>query len=223
MSTFGAVGKLAKAVIGRLRGKSGRRAGARRSGNYNARRRRGGGPNGVVTKKFTTLEDPIDVATGAFSPGVESFELADMPQFSNYIALYEQFKITKIVYHFRSQGVVQVAAGSLGYLHTVVDHNDITLPVGSLAGIQTMMNDTGYKGCSANRDLTRVIRPMYLTQAGTQTAKSTRGWLNCRDNTNAVNAVSHFGIKWIVQGGRGNSTANYQPVITYYIQFKNPQ
>jgi len=195
--------------------------------------RRASGPNGVITKKFTTLEDPIDTGSGGFSVGTESFELADMPQFSNYIALYEQFKITKVVYHFRSLTPVNIGSpvsgyGSLGYLHTKVDHNDIVAPVGSLAGIQDMMNDSAYKGVKSSRDLTRVIRPMFLTQAGTQTAKSTRGWLNCKDVSGAINAVSHYGIKWIIQGGRNQITGqtasvSYQPVITYYIQFKNPQ
>jgi hypothetical protein len=163
-----------------------------------------------------------------FSPGVETFELADMPQFANYVALYEQFKITKIVYHFRAQAIVNTATtagnGTLGYLHTVVDTNDAVVPAGSLAGIQNMMNDSSYKGAPSNRSLTRVIRPMFLTQAGTQTAKSVRGWLNCKDATGAINAVSHYGLKWIVQGGRGAiALTSYQPVITYYIQFKNPQ
>jgi len=227
MSTFRSAMRLASAVLPRS---AGRKAKARTAARlYRPKKaRRASGPNGVITKKFTTLEDAIDVPAGAFSPGVETFELADMPQFSNYIALYEQFKITKIVYHFRSQGNVSLAnnsgSGTLGYLHTVVDHNDATLPVGSLAGIQTMMNDSAYKGCASNRSLSRVIRPMFLTQAGTQTAKSVRGWLNCRDVAGVVNAVSHYGIKWLIQGGRGaNNTTFYQPVITYYIQFKNPQ
>lgn len=227
MSTFASAMRLAKAVLPRSASrKTKARLGARM---YRPKKaRRAAGPNGVITKKFTTLEDPIDVGPNAFSPGSESFELADMPQFSNYIALYEQFKITKIVYHFRSQAVANTYAGvgngTLGYLHTLVDHNDSALPTGSLAGIQNMMNDTGYKGCSSNRSLTRVIRPMFLTQAGTQTAKSVRGWLNCRDVAGTVNAVSHYGLKWIIQGGRGaGSNSSYQPVITYYIQFKNPQ
>jgi len=232
MSTFRSAMRLARAVLpGSASRKTKARVGARI---YRPKKaRRASGPNSVITKKFTTLEDPIDVGSGGFSVGTETFELADMPQFSNYIALYEQFKITKIVYHFRSQAPVNVAlsaggVGSLGYLHTVVDHNDNTTPAGSLAGIQNMMNDSGYKGVKSSRDLTRVIRPMFLTQAGTQTAKSVRGWLNCRDVAGAVNAVSHYGIKWIVQGGRNvitgtTQSVSYQPIVTYYIQFKNPQ
>lgn len=226
MSTFRSAMRLARAV---LPGSASRKTKARTAARlYRPKKaRRASGPNGVITKKFTTLEDPIDVGPGGFLPGSESFELADMPQFSNYVALYEQFKITKIVYHFRSQAVVNTTTalgnGTLGYLHTLVDHNDSVVPAGSLAGIQNMMNDSGYKGCASNRSMTRVIRPMFLTQAGTQTAKSVRGWLNCRDVAGVVNAVSHYGLKWICQGGRTSSNCSYQPVITYYIQFKNPQ
>jgi len=195
------------------------------------KKRKAQGPNGIVTKKFSLLDPQIVTAGGAYTAGADTFELADMPQFAAYVALYEQFKITKIVYHFRSlnpqQSIGAAAVGTLGYLHTVIDYNDATVPAASAAGIQNMMNDTDYKGVKSNRDLTRTIRPMFLTQAGTQTAKSVRGWLNCRDLAGAVNAVSHYGIKWVIQGGLASApnawSCVYDPIITYYVQFKNPQ
>lgn len=227
MSTFRSAMRLARAVLPAGAKKSTRRVAARIAA---PARRRAQGGRGVVTKKFCTLEDSISVANGAFVNGAETFELADMPQFASYVALYEQFKITKVVYHFRSQNPQQsTLAGPhcLGYLHTVVDHNDATLFPASRAGIQSMMNDNAYKGVKSSRDLTRTIRPMFLTQAGTQTAKSTRGWLNTKDVTGAINAVSHYGIKWVIEGGVAASanplSVQYQPIITYYIQFKNPQ
>jgi len=226
MSTFRSAMRLARAVLPSGK-KTVRRVAAKMAA---PKRRRAQGGRGVVTKKFSTLEDPISVANGAFVNGNETFELADMPQFSQYVALYEQFKISKVVYHFRTQNPQQSVAGGptcLGYLHTVVDHNDNVNFAASRAGIQNMMNDNAYKGVKSDRDLTRVIRPMFLTQAGTQTAKSTRGWLNTKDVTGAINAVSHYGIKWVIEGGV-SAVANplscqYQPIITYYIQFKNPQ
>jgi len=226
--SFSAGIKLARAVLSKgTSSKTARRIGAKMAG---GRRRRAQGPSGVVTKKFCTLEDSISVANGAFVNGNETFELADMPQFANYVALYEQFKITKVVYHFRSQNPQQsTLAGPhcLGYLHTVVDLNDSVNFAASRAGIQNMMNDNAYKGVKSSRDLTRTIRPMFLTQAGTQTAKSVRGWLNTKDVAGVVNAVSHYGIKWVIEGGVAASanplSVQYQPIITYYIQFKNPQ
>jgi len=228
MSTFRSAMRLARAVLPSGAKKSARRLGAKMGP---ARRRRAQGPRGIITKKFVSLEDQIQVANGAFVNGNETFELADMPQFASYVALYEQFKISKVVYHFRSlnpqQSTVGSNANSLGYLHTVVDHNDVVNFPASRAGIQSMMNDNAYKGIKSDRDLTRVIRPMFLTQAGTQTAKSTRGWLNTKDVAGVVNAVSHYGIKWVIEGGVASASnpisCIYQPLITYYIQFKNPQ
>lgn len=225
MSTFRSAMRLARAVM--PGGKSARRLAAKVAA---PRRRRAQGPRGVVTKKFCTLEDQITVANGAFVNGNETFELSDMPQFANYVALYEQFKISKVVYHFRSQNPQQsTAAGpcALGYIHTVVDLNDATNFAASHAGIQNMMNDNAYKGKRSDKDLTRTIKPMFLTQAGTQTAKSVRGWLNTKDVAGVTNAVSHYGIKWVIEGGTAGSanplSVVYQPIITYYIQFKNPQ
>jgi len=227
MSTFGAGLRVARAILSRKQKRVVSKA-------MPPKRRRAQGPRGVVQKKFTILDGRINVSNSAFSAGSDTFELADMPQFSNYIALYEQFKITKVVYHFRSLNPQQsissatgASASTLGYLHTVVDHNDAALPAASAAGIQNMMNDSAYKGVKSNRDLTRTIRPMFLTQAGTQTAKSVRGWLNCRDVAGVVNAVSHYGIKWVIEGGLASSpnafSCVYEPIITYYVQFKNPQ
>jgi len=231
MSTFRSAMRLARAVLPSGAKKATRRVAARMAA---PGRRRPRGSKGVVTKKFTLLDGRINVSNSAFVSGSDTFELADMPQFSNYIALYEQFRIVKVAYHFRSLNPQQsvgsatgASASTLGYLHTVVDHNDAALFPASAAGIQAMMNDNAYKGVKSSRDLTRVIRPMFLTQAGTQTAKSTRGWLNCRDVGGVVNAVSHYGIKWIIEGGLASApnafSCVYEPIITYYVQFKNPQ
>ena len=234
MSTFRSAMRLARAVLPSGAKKSARRAGVRMAP---PARRRPRGSKGVVTKKFTLIDERIVCASDAYVNGTDTFELADMPQFANYIALYEQFRIVKVNFHFRSLNPVNTGSAtavgaaqsqSVGYLHTVVDHND-AIPFGpNTPGIQAMMNDNSYKGVKSSRDLTRTIRPMFLTQAGTQTAKSTRGWLNCRDVGNNVNAVAHYGIKWVIQGGTatGYTTPRsviYEPLITYYVQFKNPQ
>jgi len=230
MSTFGAGIRVAKALLSKKQKRVITRA-------MPGRRRKAQGSKGVVMKKFTLIDERIVCANNAYVNGVDTYELADMPQFNNYIALYEQFRILKVVHRFRSLNPVNVGAASaagaaqtqsLGYLHTVVDHND-QVPFGAnQPGIQAMMNDNAYKGVKSSRDLSRTIRPMFLTQAGTQTAKSTRGWLNCRDSLGNVNAVAHYGIKWVIEGGlaQGYNTTHsvvYEPLITYYVQFKNPQ
>lgn len=233
MSTFGSALRLARAVMPRGAKKSTRRVAVRMTAP--ARRRRTGS-KGIVQKKFTLIDARISCPNNGYVNGVDTFELADMPQFSQYIQLYEQFRIKKVVYHFRTLNPVNTASSvagggsvSLGYLHTVVDHND-QVPFGAnQPGIQAMMNDNSYKGAKSSRDLTRVIRPMFLTQAGTQTSKSVRGWLNCRDVLGNINAVAHYGIKWVIDGGTAtgfgviNPSVLYEPLITYYVEFKNPQ
>lgn len=230
MSTFRSAMRLARAVLPTGAHKASRRVAARVAA---PKRRARFGSKGIVLKKFTVIDDRINCAVNTYANGSDTFELADMPQFSNYVALYEQFRILKVVYKFKSLAPVNLApvAGgtlSLGYLHTVVDHNDATPFAASKAGIQAMMNDNAYKGVKSSRDLSRTIRPMFLTEAGTQTAKSSRGWLNCRDVLGNINAVSHYGIKWVLEGGSSNLATNpysviYEPLVTYYIQFKNPQ
>lgn len=184
----------------------------------------------VYTKKFVLFQDKITCGPGLYVAGRDTFELNDCPDVAKYVALYENYRIDKISYKFRalcpvnliSNGTTAVTAGMI---HTKVDYNDNILPGASAAGIQNMMMDNNYRGNKSTRDLTRTFKPKYLTSAGTSgEVVQKSGWIN----TSAPN-VSHYGIKWILEGGWYNGTIPlapnviYEPVITYYVSFKDPQ
>lgn len=184
---------------------------------------------GHLTVKKTEIESRVSVLAGATTYGVDTFELADLTQYTSYIALYEEFRIDKIVYSFKSlvnQAVPPLSSGftaTLGMIHTQIDTNDGVAPT----SIQGMMNDNSYRGTRSSRNHTRVIYPKYMMNAGSAQNKPTRGWLSCYNVDGVtVNAASHYGIKWALEGGLGgvgNVSFVVEPIITYYISFRNPR
>lgn len=180
---------------------------------------------GHLTVKKTIILDKLNVLSNNNTFAVTSFELVDLPQFSTYSALYEEFRIDKVV--MRQKCMTNMAPNFInngtvtcGLIHSVVDTNDIVLPT----TIQGMMNDPSYKCTRATKDHVRVIYPKYLVevQAGS-VSKPSRGWLTCSNASN----VSHYGIKYCFEGGvntAGNYTAFYlEPQMTFYVSFRNPQ
>lgn len=185
---------------------------------------------GVLTVKKTVIGTRQDIKSNSLVPFVDTFELADFPQYVNYINLYEEFRIDKVVYKLVSMNnqapnFVNTGTVTTGLIHSCVDTNDANAP----ASIQSLMNDPTYR-CTRSTKVahTRVIYPKYLTEVQSNSvSKPTRGWMTCINQQNVVNAVSHYGIKGFYEGGvntAGNYTGFYiEPQITYFISFRNPQ
>ena len=232
MGIFRRFKRVGKAVLGLFKGR-------RRVAKKVARRRggRGGGKGhhqtGALTVKKTVIDPRIIVNNATTSFGVDTFELADLPQYQAYIALYEEYRIDKIVYSFKSlnniaTGVATTAGvtafTSLGMIHSRVDTNDAVAPT----SIQDMMNDTTYRGSRSSKNHTRVIYPMFLNDVGGNTAdQSKRGWLNCYNADGVtISSVSHYAMKWAFEGGIGIANQPsfvVEPIVTYYVSFRNPK
>ena len=192
-----------------------------------------GKQTGHLTVKKTEIESRVGVNAGATSFGVDTFELADLTQYQNYVSLYEEFRIDKIVYSFKSlvnQSAAELGASTsyvstLGMIHSIIDTNDGVAPT----SIQTMMNDPSYRGSLSSRNHTRVIYPKYMMNSGSAQNKPSRGWMSTYNvDGTTVNAASHYGIKWCFEGGYGNTPTTIlsfvvQPIITFYVSFRNPR
>lgn len=188
-----------------------------------ARRQKANANNGLVHVKKTVLEPKGFVLGNSTTFGSDSFELADIPQYGDYGNLYEEFCITKIVYKFKAlnnNALANVSGGAvstLGMIHTIIDTNNSA----PMTSIQSMMNDSSYKGTLSSRSHTRVFKPMWLNDVGAGGTQSKTGWLNTSNNN-----ISHYGIKWAYEGGvvSGTATSFYvEPIVTYYLSFRNPK
>ena len=190
------------------------------------RRRRAfrGVRSGLVNVKKTIIDPRLVVTGNVTNFSSDTFELVDLPQYLSYTALYEEYRINKIVYSFKALNNMALPSqlagnvSTLGMIHTTIDYNDSVAPT----SIQNMMNDSSYKGTLSNRSHTRTFVPKWLNVvAGGVPNQSKTGWLNC-DNVN----VSHYAIKWAFEGGTtsGAPPSFYvEPIITYYVSFRNPK
>lgn len=187
-------------------------------------RRRTHSTRGAVHVKKVVLDARIGVLGNATAFGVDTFELSDIPQYAAYVSLYEEYRIDKIKYSFKAlnnlaaANVLGAPVSTLGMVHTILDYNDAAVPT----SIQVMMNDSTYRGTTSNRTHTRTFVPKWLNVvAGGVADQSKTGWLN----TDSV-TVSHYAIKWAFEGGitSGAPTSFYvEPIITYYVSFRNPK
>jgi len=189
------------------------------------RRRRGKRGQGQLSIKKTVIGDRIETQCNSQSFPTITFELSDIPQYASYAALYDEFRINKVVVRYKTLTNVSSmyeAPGQItttGFLHSVIDYGD-SAPYSSF---QSMANDGDYKCTVGTKDHVRTIYPKFLNVVGGSVQdQSMRGWLNC-DNVN----VSHYGLKLGFEGGKATSSAYtsfiVEPFITYYISFRNPK
>lgn len=179
----------------------------------------------AVNKSFmvkkTILLDRINVTSNQTQ--VFTAELTDLPQYTQYIALYDQYKIMKVRVQYRVLNNVNLATSAfpsgvltLGLIHSCVDSNDSTPP----GSIQQIMNDSSYFVTKSNKDHIRTFTPKFLTNVGgSAAAESSRGWLSC-DFPN----VSHYALKtWFEPGIIPSGFTSYvvEPIITFYVAFKD--
>lgn len=187
-----------------------------------ARRQKSNVNNGLLHVKKTIIDARVNVVSGTTIFGVDTFELNDIPQMTDYRQIYEEYRIDKIVYTFNSltnMATPQVGIGyaTLGMIHSVVDNNDATAPT----SIQTMMNDSLYRGSRSSKNHVRVFRPKWLNQVAGGAVQPKGGWL-LTDSPN----VSHYGLKYALEGGNASTPSTsffVEPIVTYYISFKNPK
>ena len=187
--------------------------------------------NGLLRVKKTVLEDPINVLVNATQFGAITYELSDLPQASNYINLYEEFRIDRIVVSYKAltnQSSTAPLAGSnfcsmLGMIHTVIDTNDVAVPT----TIQNMMNDSTYRGTRSSITHTRSFKPKFMNVVASGVAnQQASGWLT---TDGSGQSISHYGIKYGLQGGYSNIVGSgyisyrVQPQVTYYMSFRNPK
>lgn len=177
---------------------------------------------------------PITNAAAA-APAYYSFAvgfcLADLPDYTDFTTLFDQYMICGIKFRIfnvatgtESPSTVTYTNG--GFIHMAPDYDDINAPATTEAGINELRCKPNFKSYNiASRLPAQVfIRPRLITGvygAGvfTNSAIATkRQWLDC----NSI-SVQHNGIKGvieIVQNGAAPITHNLKVEACYYLAFK---
>lgn len=168
--------------------------------------------------KFTVGAISVPVATTTLA-GV-AFTLADLPDFTDFTALYDQYKITgiKIAWLPRGNSSDVQTQGAISRFFSVIDRDDDATP----SGIDQLTQYESCKMTSSTQIHSRYFRPSIRTEVptaigGTGYTISGPKWIDVT-NTN----VKHYGLKIAAQGPlTGTGSIYYDAQLTMYVAFKN--
>jgi hypothetical protein len=177
-----------------------------------------------------------------------SFRLVDLPNAGEFVALYDVFKLRKIVFeiyppfNINSAGNTEVTITGdpaptpmvlMPGIHSVIDYNEVTVPNPSTdtfpTAINTLVQYATYRYTRGGRSHKRVFSPRYLLTSGsTAVAEDRSKWLSTNTGTDAepvINGIQHYGLKIITDPVVDLPDATHAiafPVkVTYYLVFKN--
>jgi len=167
--------------------------------------------------------------TDTINAGVFQFKLADLPDASEFLALYDQYKLTRCVAGVRwayngptGEQEPHIATMCAPNLHWCIDHDDLT----AIASVDAMCQyDTHKRVAMKGQTVYWTVTPTYLTQAWVSSIATgygpRTGWLSTTYTT-----VPHFGIKWILDGslngGAGtHALGNLYVDWTYYLLMRS--
>lgn len=220
----------------------------RRSGTTKTRRPRGLPPRGKKTnRKMNTRKTPLALQAHNFverssittmldvklAPAtadglIKEFSLNEIPQHGNYIDLFEEYKIDKVVatFRYKSTGVVATEPPYLAneinpVLYFKVDHNDENLE--SLSQLKESAKCREHQFTNSNPNFDVVLKPACLIDVnnihgaiGVAHRPRWGVWLPTEEN-----AISFFGLKAYVVGPSGSQNGQVEVTYKIYFSMKN--
>lgn len=189
----------------------------------------GTGSVSVSGMTYPTAGNLLGPTTGGGVDGSFSifFQIADLPQVASFSALFDEYKVNKVVYKF--DPVVQSTSYTalntdtadpyqVQYLNTVIDFDDAT----TIATIGAMMEYESFKKTTPGRKTVRVFVPsisneLYRTGGGTiGYGRKSKQWIDM-----AYTDVPHYGIKGYVDHYNTKQVQQHWKVTcTVYLSFR---
>lgn len=173
----------------------------------------------------------ITVSTSNQAGGV-AYTLADIPNYSEFTTLFDEYKIAAIkVAYMPTKNVntnTQTGTGGtitnttymLPTVYTVIDHNDTDTPT-----INDMVQNETLKISRGNQVHTRYFKPRVPCRvyAGVSDGYIYRSgqWIGTA-TANGDDNVPHYGLKYFFELPTGEKADNltYKVITTFYLQFK---
>lgn len=194
--------------IVRRRFRRGRRFGRRR--NYG---------KGIVYKFIRTQTTTLVNSTTAPTPGAITYILDNVPQASEFKALFDRYRIVGVKHTFVPKiNQINISGADAGTFHYAVDYTDATAP-GSVDDL-AQMSTYHHRYCIDPFSIYLKPRMLYPvlgvgTNQGYVTSRS--GWIE-----SVYGAVPHYGLRYYWT--QGSSAAVSMNVFTkYYLKFRDPK
>jgi len=180
--------------------------------------------SGIGAGSTTTLSY-LTATPGTSTQFAIAFTAGDLPQFTSFAALFDQYRIDRVEIKFSPQSnAVNVLASSspnatVPNLFCLLDFDDSVAPT-SLGAVQQYDN---CQVCKYGEGLHIVLEPSYtpaVYSAGAFTGYGVdkAGWLDV-----ASSGIPHYGVKGSITALPGLSTSNvvWDIYCKYYISFRN--
>lgn len=150
-----------------------------------------------------------------------AFTLNDIPQVATFTALFDMYKIDKVVMTIYPQSMqtnsgANVVSENLGLY--VLDYDDAASLPSYSAGAE--YENVKYFQVSSNKPIVITVKPRIAMAAYngafTGYANTRAQWIDCGSP-----GVQHYGIKVVVPIGAANYLQNFYVNSVYYFSFKN--
>lgn len=149
--------------------------------------------------------------------GSLQFQLNALPNFAEFTALFDMYRIDKIRVYFMPRANSAEVGTNQGLVKfsSVIDYDDIAIP----GSINDLMQYENLRMTNTSQNHVRTLVPKFAKTVYASAIASgygpATGWIDC-DSPN----VQHFGVKWCLQQlpALGQS---YDIRIKYYLSFKN--
>lgn len=178
-------------------------------------------PLALMTHNFVERTNSVNITVAQESAAVglfRNYSLADCLQVAQYQALFEYYKINKVVVEFRYKGPSTPAYTSINgtgvtnneivnevnpVLYFKVDHNDVNSD--SLATMKESMRTREHQFTNNNPNFTISFKPAiqaeaYKTAISSAYMPKWNQWLSTADDT-----IPHYGLKCYAVAGLGSS------------------
>lgn len=155
------------------------------------------------------------LAGGAAVGSAYNFQLGQVPSFTEFTGLYDQYQIKAVKLTLIPRYTEVSLGATQGNMWSVLDQDDSLAP----ANLDTLLQYQNVKRTRMNQIHSRYIKPsvateVYATGIASAYAPRRNVWLDC-----TTAAIEHYGIKFWFDSRVSNTIFDMQ--VKYYLAFKN--
>lgn len=185
--------------------------------------------NSKVHAFTRTTSGAITVDATLGYQGAFTFKLDDLPNYTEFTNLYDQYQICAIRMEFvpkytavNQMNVTNTGTFLLGSLHTVVDYDDSTAPTSA----SELFQYGNYKRTRLTSKHVRYLKPAWLAQTY-ETALTTgyspqwKRWLSTNDANIPHYCVKIYGDQLLTDGSTLDLSFDFDVYVKYYIRMRS--
>lgn len=185
-----------------------------------ARNRRRVATRPTLLKRTFGAANIVPNTTTGVSTGAFQFMLADLPNYTEYVNMWDKYKLAGVRIRFipanDNSPVGTASTSGIGTFSWCLDYNDANAP----AGLDDIMQYPGMRMKRPTTPFSVFIKPKFeaaLYQGATTGYRATTGYVDTASST-----VRHYGLKYCLHDTVA-ANASIRVYMTYYLALKEPK